>query len=406
MVVLAVFRAKERSLYFERPNVNKDLQLWKSALSALHSGEECVLLVVVESLGSSPGRAGFKALVTSGGALFGSIGGGSMEHKLVELARARLAHKTTHSEDPASQTSAGSTQTSVGSPEVRRDPAVSAMTAGSSSRDPAEVSISVGWSPFLKRQIHRADEPADRSGMICSGEQTVGFYLIQAAQRALIEELVHQFSRGEKGAAGSPPFGGTPAEVSGQSTLRFDQHGISISGTGNDPKFLQPSETEWAYMELITDQPRIVILGAGHIGLALSRTMHQLGFHVHLMDDRADLNTIAANQWANERSVVDYAQIGAVIAEDPDLYVVLVSFGYRTDDILVRQLIRKRFKYLGMMGSVEKIKTLFEGLRKDGFSEEETGRVRAPIGLSIGSKTPEEIAVSIAAEVIQIKNRP
>lgn len=347
MVVLVVYCGKERSLYFERPNVNKDLQLWKNALAALASGEECVLLVVVESLGSSPGRAGFKALVTSGGALHGSIGGGSMEHKLVELARTR-------------------------------------MTAGSSAREPAEVSVE--WSPFLKRQVHRADGPADRSGMICSGEQTVGFYLIQAAQRTLIEEIEDQFSKGD------------------HSTLRFDQHGISISGTGNDPKFLQPSETEWAYVEPITDQPRIVILGAGHVGLALSRTMHQLGFHVHLMDDRADLNTMAANQWTHERSVVDYAQISAVIPEDPELYVVLVSFGYRTDDILVRQLIRKKFKYLGMMGSAEKIKTLLEGLRKDGFSEEEIARLRAPIGLPIHSKTPEEIAVSIAAEVIQRKN--
>ena len=244
----------------------------------------------------------------------------------------------------------------------------------------------MGWSPFLKRQVHRADEPADRSGMICSGEQTVGFCLIQATQRTLIEEIEDQFSKGD------------------HSTLRFDQHGISISGTGNDPKFLQPSETEWAYVEPITDQPRIVILGAGHVGLALSRTMQQLGFHVHLMDDRADLNTMAANQWTHERSVVDYAQISAVIPEDPELYVVLVSFGYRTDDILVRQLIRKKFKYLGMMGSAEKIKTLLEGLRKDGFSEEEIARVRAPIGLPIQSKTPEEIAVSIAAEIIRRKN--
>lgn len=392
MVVLEAFRGKERSLYFERPNVNKDLQLWKNALTALENGEECMLLVVVESLGSSPGRAGFKALVTSGGALYGSIGGGSMEHKLVELARSRLAHKTTH-------------ETSAGSPEVRRDPAVTAMTAGSSTRDPAEVwkSAAEAWSPFLKRQVHRTDEPADRSGMICSGEQTVGFYLINASQCRLIEELVDYFAKGRRADAGSSAR--DPAEVSEkQSTLRLDQHGISIAGSVSAPKFLHPSEKEWAYTEPIILQPHIVILGAGHVGLALSRTMHQLGFHVHLMDDRADLNTMAANQWAHERSVVDYAHIGEVTPADPELYVVLVSFGYRTDDILVRQLIRKRFKYLGMMGSVEKIKTLIEGLRKDGFTEEEIGRVRAPIGLPIGSKTPEEIAVSIAAEIIGVKN--
>jgi xanthine dehydrogenase accessory factor len=103
--------------------------------------------------------------------------------------------------------------------------------------------------------------------------------------------------------------------------------------------------------------------------------------------------------------VVDYEQIGDVIAADPELYVVLVSFGYRTDDLLVRQLVRQRFKYLGMMGSAEKIKKILVDMRKDGFSEEELGRIRTPIGLPINSKTPEEIAVSIAAEVISVKNR-
>ncbi|MBP6313194.1 MAG: XdhC family protein, partial [Flavobacteriales bacterium] len=157
--------------------------------------------------------------------------------------------------------------------------------------------------------------------------------------------------------------------------------------------------------EPLGDAPRIIILGAGHVGLALSRTIHQLGFHVHLMDDRADLNTMAQNEWAHVSNVVDYASIGDIIHSDPEQFVVLVSFGFRTDDLLVRQLIRKRFKYLGMMGSEAKIKTLFAGLRKDGFTAEEIGRVRAPIGLAIGSKTPEEIAISIAAEIICVRNK-
>ncbi|MEZ4739473.1 MAG: XdhC family protein [Flavobacteriales bacterium] len=196
-------------------------------------------------------------------------------------------------------------------------------------------------------------------------------------------------------------------EVGGTIGLHLGPHRLrtgDVPGPEGHRAFEQAADGSWSYHERLGVEQRIVILGAGHVGLALSRTMHQLGFHVHLMDDRADLNTMVANQWAHERTVVDYARIGELISDDPGLYVVLVSFGYRTDDILVRQLIRKRFKYLGMMGSAEKIRTLLEGLRKDGFSEEEIGRVRAPIGLPIGSKTPEEIAVSIAAEIIGVKN--
>ena len=82
-----------------------------------------------------------------------------------------------------------------------------------------------------------------------------------------------------------------------------------------------------------------------------------------------------------------------------------MSFGYRTDAIALRQLIRRRWKYLGMLGSAEKVRTLFDDLRAEGFTEEELARVHAPIGLPIHSKTPEEIAVSIAAEIVRVKNR-
>ncbi|MBK6474885.1 MAG: XdhC family protein [Flavobacteriales bacterium] len=371
MVVLVLFYDKERSQYFERPIVNKELQFWKNALTALERGEECMVLVVVESIGSSPGRAGFKALVSSAGELHGSIGGGSMEHKLVELARSQL--KT------------------AGSLRASEEPAEVWESAGSSARDPAEVlqlSGSTENDPFLMRQIHRANEPTDRSGMICSGEQTIGFYLLKLSHQPLIKKLAEKIATGING------------------TLRFDHNEISLLTEPIKPgrAFLQPSATEWTYIEPLVTRPRIMILGAGHVGLALSRTMHQLGFHVHLMDDRAELNTMAQNQWAHISSVVDYASIGDVIHSDPELFVVLVSFGYRTDDLLVRQLIRKPFKYLGMMGSEAKIKTLFVGLRKDGFTAEEIGRVRAPIGLAIGSRTPEEIAISIAAEIISVRN--
>jgi xanthine dehydrogenase accessory factor len=225
--------------------------------------------------------------------------------------------------------------------------------------------------------------------MICSGEQTVAFFHLDEAARSLLQRIVDQLGNG--------------CSIG----LQFGPRGIrtgDVPGPAEHGAFVQGADGAWSYSERLGIEQRIVILGAGHVGLALSRTMHQLGFHVHLMDDRADLNTMAANRWAHERSVVNYERIGEVIGDDPELYVVLVSFGYRTDDILVRQLIHKRLKYLGMMGSAEKIKTLLAGLRKDGFTEEQIGRVRAPIGMPIGSKTPEEIAVSIAAEVVALKN--
>ncbi len=349
-------RSNASRLYFERPIVNKELTLWQHALAALGRGESCMLLLVVESIGSSPGRAGFKALVTSDGELHGSIGGGSMEHKLVELARARLA----------------------------------GAAAGSSSSDPAATPAR-GRDPdgaiFLKRQIHRTEAPADRSGMICSGEQTVAFYPLGEKDVQLLGQVI---------ASLGDPSG---------SALEFNEAGFSLHASiGGGMQFIRTSTLQWTYKEPLDEKPRIIILGAGHVGLALSRTMDQLGFHVHLIDDRAGLNTLALNQWAHARSVVNYQCIGDVITGDPELYIVLVSFGYRTDALLARQLLRKKFKYLGMMGSAGKIKKLLADMRADGFTEEELARLRTPIGLPIHSRTPEEIAVSIAAEIIGVKN--
>ena len=310
--------------------MNNPRDFWRNVLATLQANETCVLLCVVESIGSSPGRKGFKMCVTSGGAMFGSIGGGSMEHKLVELARSLMDK-------------------------------------------PVEF-------PFVKRQIHQAGIGQDRSGMICSGEQTVAFYLFDKEQLAFCADLVAEMDPGTS------------------RDLLLTSEGIQLSS--HAPEVVP----EWSYHQPLLVQPRIAIIGGGHVSLALSRTMNQLGFHVQVFDDRDGLNTIRENAFAHERSFVDYHRIGEHLPEDPDLFIALVSFGYRTDELVLRQLIRRQYKYLGMLGSAEKVRTMFAAMRQDGFTDDELARVRAPIGLPIHSRTPEEIAVSIAAEIIRVKN--
>lgn len=315
--------------------MNNPRDFWNKVLAAVRGGDTCVLLCVVESIGSSPGRKGFKMAVTSGGAMFGSIGGGSMEHKLVELARSLIDQ-------------------------------------------PAEF-------PFLKRQIHQAGIGQDRSGMICSGEQTVAFfYFIHNVHQATLVDIVNAMDAGASCA------------------LELSSQGIGVS-SGSSSKDLERG-VEWSYREPLLVRSRIAIIGGGHVSLALSRTMNQLGFHVQVFDDRDGLNTMRENAFAHERSFVDYNRIGENLPEDPDLFIALVSFGYRTDELVLRQLIRRQFKYLGMLGSAEKVRTMFAAMRQDGFTQAELARVHAPIGLPIHSRTPEEIAVSIAAEIIRVKN--
>lgn len=307
--------------------------LWPHVHDALRAGHAGVLLCVVESIGSSPGRAGFKAFVGDDGTLVGSIGGGSMEQKLVTLARSWMQ------------------------------------------APPAP--------PFLKRQVHQADIGHDRSGMICSGEQTVAFLRIGPEHAALIASLLDRIAE------------------DASASLQLDAQGLALV---EGRRRAYEAGAQWRYTEPLDDRPRIAIVGGGHVGLALSRTMHQLGFHVHVLDDRAGLNTLDANVHAHRRTIVDYGRIAEALPEDPELFVVLASFGYRTDEQVLRHILHHRFRYLGMLGSAAKVATLFAALRADGFTDEAIARVHAPIGLPILSRTPEEIAISIAAEIIRVKN--
>lgn len=315
--------------------MNNQRDFWLKVQTKVQGGDPLAILCVVESTGSSPGRAGFKLGVAYGSEVFGTIGGGIMEKKLVDLTYDLFDRE--------------------------------------------------GSFPHLKRQIHQADLGQDRSGMICSGEQTVAYFFLFGEQAAALVAEILQAFEGPKGAR----------------EIEYSSTGIRIVDTGTRRSL---TEAEWAYYEVLRDRPRIAIVGAGHVSLALSRQMDLLGFHVIVYDDRKGLHTWHANTYAQEKHVVDYAHMTAHLPSDPELYVVLASVGYRTDDLILRQLIRNRYKYLGLLGSAEKVRVMFEGMRKDGYTDDELTRVHAPIGLPIHSRTPEEIAVSIAAEIVRVKN--
>jgi xanthine dehydrogenase accessory factor len=130
-----------------------------------------------------------------------------------------------------------------------------------------------------------------------------------------------------------------------------------------------------------------------------------MDFHISLFDDRADLNTLAKNKFIHQKTIIDsYENIDEFISSGADVYVVVMTLGFAFDEIVIRKLFDKDFKYFGVLGSRAKMAALLRDLRKDGFDAEKLKRIRTPIGIEINSRTPEEIAVSIAAEIIEVKN--
>ena len=102
--------------------------------------------------------------------------------------------------------------------------------------------------------------------------------------------------------------------------------------------------------------------------------------------------------------IKSYEDIGELIVGGENVYVVVMTLGYKFDEIVIRRLIDKNFKYFGVLGSKAKMKTLLKNLERENFPKEKLNQIRTPIGLPINSRTPEEIAVSIAAEIIAVKN--
>ncbi|HRF38478.1 MAG TPA: XdhC family protein, partial [Saprospiraceae bacterium] len=103
---------------------------------------------------------------------------------------------------------------------------------------------------------------------------------------------------------------------------------------------------------------------------------------------------------------VEYERLADHIPPEPHSFVVIMSFGYRSDEAALRALLHLDFGYIGMMGSKAKVKAMFDQLLAEGIAPERLQRIFAPIGLDIKSETAEEIAVSVAAQLIAAKNRP
>jgi xanthine dehydrogenase accessory factor len=158
------------------------------------------------------------------------------------------------------------------------------------------------------------------------------------------------------------------------------------------------------YIEPIEPSPELYVIGAGHVGFHLARLAHEVGFRVHVVDDR--------EKFANSERFPTAAE---VVAEDIPVwigraripahaYVVIVTRGHTNDLDALRALAPRELRYLGLIGSRAKVARIYDALRDEAVPADQLRSVHAPIGLDIGAVTPQEIAVSILAELIAVKH--
>jgi xanthine dehydrogenase accessory factor len=158
------------------------------------------------------------------------------------------------------------------------------------------------------------------------------------------------------------------------------------------------------YIEPIEPSPELFIVGAGHVGFHLARLAAEVGFRVHVVDDREKFANAERFPTAVE-VVVDDIPSWIDRANFPaNAYAVIVTRGHTNDLEALRVLAPRELRYLGLIGSRAKVARIYEALVADRIPAEALERVHAPIGLDIGAVTPQEIAVSILAELIAVKH--
>lgn len=331
----------------------------------LRSGEDVVLAVIVERSGSAPRSIGSRMVVRSDGSSLGTVGGGMLEAQVLDLA--------------------------------------------------AEVFLT---RRTLTRGFTLTDEEASRMGMSCGGHVNVLIHLLDASepnQLLLYQEiavmlkenrpvwLITRLLEAPEATGGlHQAILGTDGSFTGSLDLAVTQ-AIAAQLQGRQPQVIHHHSGRFL-VEPLGTEGRVLIFGAGHIAQELALLTRRVGFRTIVLDDREEYANPERFPASDEIRVLDQfanAMDGLVI--DRDCYLVLVTRGHAHDKTVLEQALRTEAGYIGMIGSKRKREAIFQTLILEGFAPGDFDRVRSPIGLAIGAETPAEIAVSIVAELIQVR---
>ena len=216
--------------------------------------------------------------------------------------------------------------------------------------------------------------------------------------------------RRDGGSLGS--LGGGPLEeaVRGAARDAFRRHAVELLFYAADGSRISRSEAEPAggggyqvMIELHEPAATLVIVGGGHIGKALATIGDLCGFSVIVVDDRPDYANQERFPEADRVICGDFSEVLRGLAIDANTYVITVTRGHKHDEESLRQVVASPAAYVGMIGSKRRAAAVLQHLIDEGLDAEAVRRVHTPIGLDIGAETPEEIAVAIMAEVVQVR---
>ena len=299
-------------------------------------GNDCYLVALIESEGSTPRSSGAYMLVNKKGWIAGTVGGGGMEYAAVLEAQKRLQKSEAKS--------------------------------------------------FQKRF-----DLTTAAGMACGGYCSLQFcYLPAQKETEILAEYVLYKLEGRYPWWLLLPMGEGSILVEDFLSLKKHQGFYDLDG-------------KEYYAEQYNYDGRVFVFGAGHVARELVPLLSHLGFKCVVLDDREEFADPAVFPTANKVLQVDYTKLEGIVKPNCKDYAVVMTRGHVHDANCERFLLSTPVPYIGVMGSKNKAKLARETLLAEGYTEAQLARITTPIGLDIGSETPAEIAVSIAAQLIQVR---
>ncbi len=363
--------------------MNGSDQIWAEALRTLERGQPFALATVVNVRGSTPREVGAKMIVREDGQ-FGTIGGGCGEAEVFRKARVLLEEKNERGARLAEVDLTGDfDQREIG-------------TCGGI----MDVFVDL-WSPARDLQIaRRLADAADRSapGALLT--------VVDAGSRCRnAGRVAHVYRSPRFGARDAGPID-LPAAGFAQIVERTTDAIptlLEVDGAGGMQPVtrLEPNGGVRLFVDPIVGAQRLIIVGAGHIAVPLCALGAMLGFHVTVIDDRASFANRERFPRADEIIVKPFTDAIDSLALDGHCYLVSVTRGHSFDEEVVRAALMQPCGFVGMIGSRRRVKATLERIGESGVPKERLADVHAPLGVAIGGETPEEIAISIIAEIIR-----
>lgn len=348
--------------------------IYQDILEKIRSGSGVILATVVQTKGSTPQKPGSSALFGEEGLLAGTVGGGPLEEEIQHIAESVLISGYSDYFYFNLDTKPGSDGAICGGEAV--------------------VLVDADPSAHLTTLEMMESSLAKRSE---------GKLLTVVSQKSEQGRTIRRYWISSSGPEGLP---GGMDPVFKELVAAHIKQAEEAGFVGIDLKSVPEHQVKLAFLEHIRPLPQLVIVGGGHVGKALAHLGSLLEFEITVLDDRPEFASRDHIPDADHLLVREVGKALTEIQPGPDTYIVIVTRGHKLDGEALRACIGSDAAYIGMIGSRNKVATMKKQFLDEGWATpDQWSAIFTPIGLPIGSVTVQEIAISIAAQVVEVRSR-